>query len=98
LPSGLKNIGKIDSPSGKFAERAKIAYSRNAKIAIAEILKIYLVYNFSTSANAKSPIQDWQFGKTSIGYTMPILYNRAISALINNSQLRHKISPLKHLP
>jgi len=36
----------------------------------------------SNLANAKSPIQDWQFGKTAIAYTMPILYNRAISALI----------------
>ena len=37
----------------------------------------------SNFANAKSPIQDWQFGKTSIAYTklMPILYNRAILAL-----------------
>jgi len=34
----------------------------------------------SNFANAKSPIQDWQFGKTSIAYSMPI--NRAISALI----------------
>jgi len=24
----------------------------------------------SNLANAKSPIQDWQFGKSSIGYTM----------------------------
>jgi len=36
----------------------------------------------SNLANDKSPIQDWQFGKTSIAYTMPILYNRAILALI----------------
>ena len=36
----------------------------------------------SNLANAKSPIQDWLFGKTSIAYTMPILYNRAILALI----------------
>ena len=36
----------------------------------------------SNLAIAKSPIQDWQFGKTSIAYTMPILYNRAILALI----------------
>jgi len=36
----------------------------------------------SNFANAKTPIQDWQFGKTSIVYTMPILYHRAILALI----------------
>ena len=36
----------------------------------------------SNFANAKTPIQDWQFGKTSIAYTMPILYHRAILALI----------------
>jgi len=36
----------------------------------------------SNLANAKSFIQDWQFGKTSIAYTMPILYNIAILALI----------------
>jgi len=30
----------------------------------------------SNFANAKSPIQDWQFDKTSIAYTMPILYNK----------------------
>ena len=33
-------------------------------------------------ANAKTPIQDWQFGKTSIAYTMPKLYNRVILDLI----------------
>ena len=36
----------------------------------------------SNFANAKTLTQDWQFGKTSIAYTMPILYNRAILALI----------------
>ena len=36
----------------------------------------------SNFANAKTPIQDWQYGKTSIAYTMPILYNRANLALI----------------
>jgi len=36
----------------------------------------------SNFANAKTPIQDWQFGKTSIAHTTPILYNRAILALI----------------
>jgi len=36
----------------------------------------------SNFANAKTPIQDWQFGKTSIAYTMAILYHRAILALI----------------
>jgi len=40
----LHNIHKPHWRHGK-----KIAYSRNEKIAIAEILKIYFAYNFSTS-------------------------------------------------
>jgi len=33
-------------------------------------------------SNLDNALQDWQFGKTSIAYTMPILYNRVILALI----------------
>jgi len=36
----------------------------------------------SNLANANFAIQDWHYGKTSIAYTMPILYNGAILALI----------------
>ena len=48
----------------------------------------------SNLANAKSPIQDWQFGKTAIAYTMPILYNRVISALIRDHNFAPKFLPL----
>jgi len=106
----------------------KIAYSRNAKIANAEILKTYFSYNFFTSgfelplpcdfgngwpkvysgqiwenrpreiviikksnfANANFPIQDCLNVKTSIAYTVPILYDFGLNL---RSQLHPKISP-----
>ena len=56
-------------------------------------LKEFEIIKKSNLANAKSPIQDWQFGKTSIAYTMPILYNRAILALFWDHNFAPKFLP-----
>ena len=57
-------------------------------------LKEFEIIKKSNLANAKSPIQDWQFGKTFIAYTMPILYNRAILALFWDHNFAKKFLPL----
>jgi len=127
----IHSYGNFASPKRHCRHGKKIAYSRNAKIAIVEMwrftlsitlllpvlhypylvilervdldytqrkfgknrLREFEIIKKSNLANAKSPIQDWQFGKTSIAYTMPILYNAAILAPIWDHNFAQNFSP-----